>query len=150
LLMILLRPGLFLLFPGVVLPLLFRRIIALLPLLVLLRPGLFFLLPGVVLPLLFRRIVALLPFLTLLSLRLLLVFRFCGLVLLLPFLLSLFLRFRWLGFLLLFLLPRVRGKTHPEQQKKRGCLNDSNPFHGVASVTSTSAPVSRNERRVYC
>src|SRR5438128_2151581 len=108
---------------------------------ILLRPGLF---------LLFRRVITLLPLLILLSLRLLLLFRFCGLVLLFTFRLSLFLRFRWLGFFLLFLLPRLRRKTDPKQQKKCGCLKDSNPFHGVASVASTSAPLTRNERHVHC
>jgi hypothetical protein len=47
-------------------------------------------------------------------------------------------------------LSCVSRKTDPEQQNKRGCLNDSKPFHGVASVASTSAPVTRNERRIHC
>ncbi len=101
---------------------LFGRVISLLPLLILLCSGLLMLLRGVVLPLLFRRVVALLPLLILLSLRRLLLFRLCGLVLLLPFRLSLFLWFPWLG--LLFLLIRlvlscVCRKTDPEEQNRR-------------------------------
>jgi hypothetical protein len=123
---------------------LFRRVVALLPLLILLRSGLLLLFRGVVLPLLFCRAVALLPLLILLPLRLPLLFGFRLLVLLLPFRLSLFFLF------LRFLLPCVRRETDPEQQEKRGCLNDSNSFHGVAPVTSTSAPITRNERRDHC
>ena len=114
--LLILRSGLFLLLPGVLLALLFRRVVVLLlPLLILLRAGLFLLFRGVVLPLLFRRVITLLPLLILLSFRLLVLFRFCGLVLHLPFWIGLFLRFRRLGFFPLFVLPRVRRKTDPEQ-----------------------------------
>src|ERR1700687_2470885 len=154
-LLILLCSGLLMLLRGGLLSWLFGRVVALLPLplLILPRSGLFLLLRGVVLPLLFGRVVALLPLLILLSLRRLLLFRLCGPVLLLPFRLSLFLWFPWFG--LLFLLLRlvfscVCRETDSEEQNKGGWLNNSNPFHGVASDASTSAPITRHERRVHC
>jgi hypothetical protein len=143
-LLILLPIGLLLLFRGVVL------LLTLLPLLVLLPPGLLLLFCRVVL------LLTLLPLLILLPSGLLLFFRFSlllllpGLSLRLPFRLGLLLLLRGLSLFFLFLLPCVSRSDNSEQQKKRGRTNDSNWFHGVTSIASTYAPVTRHLGRFNC
>jgi hypothetical protein len=48
------------------------------------------------------------------------------------------------------LLPCVSRNSDSEQQKKCGRTNNSNWFHGVTSIASTDAPVTRPIGRVYC
>jgi hypothetical protein len=137
--LILLHSGLFLLLRVVILPLLLLfSLLILSPLgdlllvfigLVLLLLSLFILLPVGLLLLLFS--------LFLLPLGLLPLFRFYGIVLILPFRLGLLLRFRRLSlfFLLIrFPLSCASRKADSQQQKERCRLNDSNSFHGVTSV----------------
>jgi hypothetical protein len=159
-LLFLLRPGLLLPLRRVVLALLLlSSLLFLLPLsdlllvscgLVLLTLSLFLLLLLGLLLFLFRRVVSLLVLLFL-GLRLLALSR--GVFFLLSLGSSLSLRFPGLGLLFLLVLPCVGRKTDPEQQKKRGCLDDSNSFHGVAplhlllrpslvmKIVSTASPV---------
>jgi hypothetical protein len=152
-LLILLPPGLLLLFRGVVLPL------ALLALLILLPPGLLLLFRGVVLPLALLALLILLPpgLLLLLFCRLVLLLTLLlallillPLGLLLPLRLSLLLLFLGLSPLILLILPCVSRNSDSEQEKKRGRANNSNWFHGVTSVASTYAPVTRHLGHVYC
>ena len=141
---------LLLLFREVILSLLLlMSLLILLPLgnLLLVFIGLVLLLSLFLLPrlgLLLFRVVPMLFFLFLLPLGLLPLFRFCGIVLLLPFRLGLLLRSRRLSlfFLLLrFPLSCASRKADSQQQKERCRLNDSHSFHGVNSVVSTSGPI---------
>jgi hypothetical protein len=160
-LLILLPIGLLLLFRGVVLLLTLLALLILLPsslllsLLILLPIGLLLLFRGVVLLLtllallillpsdlllLFRGVVLLLSLLAFRSLGLLLLFRL-SLLLLLP---------RLSLFFLLLLLPGISRNSDSDQQNNRCQTNDSVSFHGVTSIASTYAPVTRPIRRVTC
>lgn len=139
-LLLLFLPRRLILLPPLFLLLILLPLSLLLALLILLPIGLLLLLRGVVL------LLTLLALLTLLPpglLLLLLVLLLWGLSLLLLFGLSLLLLFRRLSLFILFLLPCVSRSSDSEQQKKRCRTKDSNWFHGVTSIASTYAPVTR-------